>query len=76
VCRKCCIAEHKQAVPQSVCAERYFRTISTGQDIHRFLPNFVVDDGDIIILIFVIPYMYLLYLMCICCTVCVLLLLL
>ena len=30
---ECCIIEHKQAVPHSVCAERSFRAGSIGQDI-------------------------------------------
>ena len=47
VWRECCIAEHKQAVPHSVCAERYCRTRSTGKDIHHFLPNIVADNGNL-----------------------------
>jgi hypothetical protein len=47
VCRECCITEHKQAVKHSVCAERYFRTRSAGQDIYRFLPNIVANIGDL-----------------------------
>ena len=47
VCRECCITEHKQAVRTNVRAERYFTTRSTGQNIHRFQPNIVEDNGDI-----------------------------
>ena len=45
--RECCIAEHSQAVPHSVRAERYCRTRSISQDIHRFPPNIVAYNGDI-----------------------------
>jgi hypothetical protein len=41
------MVERKQPVPHNVCAERYYRSKSTGQDIRRFLRNFVVDDVDI-----------------------------
>jgi len=47
VCRECCITEQKQAVEHSVCAKRYFRTRSSGQDIYRFLPNIVDDIGEL-----------------------------
>jgi hypothetical protein len=47
VCREFCINEYKQAVRHSVCAERYFRTRSTGQDILRFIPNIMADNGDL-----------------------------
>ena len=36
LCRECCITEHKQTVRTNVCAEQYFTTTSTGQDIHPF----------------------------------------
>ena len=45
VCRECCITEYKHAVRTNVCTEQYFTTISTGQDIHLFLPNIVDDNG-------------------------------
>ena len=35
--RECCITEQKEAVQNSLCAERYFRTRSIGQDIYRVL---------------------------------------
>jgi hypothetical protein len=47
VCCEGCITEHKQAVGHSVYAEQYFRTGSTGQGYHGFLPNVVADIGDI-----------------------------
>jgi len=28
-----------------LCAQRYFKTRSSSQVIHRFLPNIVIDDG-------------------------------
>jgi len=45
VCRKCCTAEHKEAVCHCVCAQQYFKTRSYSQVIHRFLTNIVTDDG-------------------------------
>ena len=47
VCRECCITEHKQAVPNNVCAKQYFTPTSTGQDIRLFQPNIVEDNGGI-----------------------------
>jgi hypothetical protein len=44
---ECCITDHKQAVHTNVSAEQYFTSRSTGQDIHRFLPNIVDDNTDI-----------------------------
>jgi len=46
VWREFCITEHKQAVKHSVCGKLYFRTRSTGQNIHRLLPNNVADKCD------------------------------
>ena len=46
-CREFCITEYKQAVRTNVCTEQYFTTISTGQDIHRFMSNIVEDDGGV-----------------------------
>lgn len=43
-----CITEDKQAVRTDVCAERYLTARSTGQDIHRFLPDIVDYNGDLI----------------------------
>jgi hypothetical protein len=39
VCREFCIAKDKQAARINVCTEQYFTSRSTGQDIHRFMPN-------------------------------------
>jgi hypothetical protein len=44
---ECCITELKDAVQHSVCEERYFRTGSTSQDMHRFLPNVVAVNDDL-----------------------------
>ena len=46
VCLACCIAEHKQAVPYSMCRAAIENEINWS-DIHRFVPNIVTDNGDI-----------------------------
>jgi hypothetical protein len=50
VCCEGCVTAHKQAVPHCVCAERSVRTVSTGQVIHRVVPNVVADNCDLIII--------------------------
>jgi len=44
--RECCITEHQQAVQLSLCAEPYFTTKSTGQDIHCILTYIGAHNGD------------------------------
>ena len=47
VYRECCITERKQTVRHSVFSQPSFRTRSTDQNIHRFVPNIVVDVVDL-----------------------------
>jgi hypothetical protein len=47
VCCECCITEHEQAVPHSVCAEPSFRTRSTGKDILRIDTCIVAENCDL-----------------------------
>ena len=47
VCREFCITKDKQAARINVCTEQYFTSRSTGQDIHRFMPNIVDNNDDI-----------------------------